>query len=95
MCMGCVCVFVCMCVFVCVCVCVYVRVYLCVYICMCMVFVYVCLCMYSSGQKKVSVACNAVSFLFRWRSVSVYFSVALNCVPLRTAKGGQMFNTSL
>ena len=36
---------------------------------------------------------------FRFCSVGVpfpfTFSVALNCVPLRTAKGGQMFNTSL
>ena len=36
-------------------------------------------CVYSSGQKKVpvSVVCNAVSFPFRWRSVSVFLCVSL------------------
>ena len=38
------------------------------------------------ADKKVpvSVACNAVSFLFRWRFVSVYF---FHCIKLRTARG--------
>ena len=54
---------------------------------------------YSSGQKKVpvSVACNAFSFLFRWRSVSVWsilfpFGAFRLPFPLpfrfRTLKGG-------
>ena len=40
---------------------------------------YVCIHMYSSGQKKVpvSIACNAVSFLFRWRFVYVFLCVSL------------------
>ena len=44
---------------------------------------------YSSGQKSSRFRCVQCRF------VSVYFFRCVNCVPLRTAKGGQMFNTSL
>ena len=51
---------------------------------------------YSSRQKKFPFPLHAMPF--RFCSVGVLFpftfSVALNCVPLRTAKGGQTFNTS-
>ena len=50
-----------------------------------------------ADKKKVPFLLRAMPF--RFCSVGVLFpftfSVALNCVPLRTAKGGQMFNTSL
>ena len=49
-----------------------------------------------ADKKKFPFPLRATPFLFC--SVGVpfpfTFSVALNCVPLRTAKGGQMFNTS-
>ena len=49
-----------------------------------------------AGKRKFPFLLRATPFHFC--SVGVLFpftfSVALNCIPLRTAKGGQTFNTS-